>query len=517
MFNWNSALDETAISAVLSDEYARFAQPIREGLIRFLEGLPAAYQDEILQRQAALPASAGISERLALLARSCPVLHKLGQTLARDQRLAPELRQHLRELESFAPTVDDETIRGILSRELGPLEQRGVRLELPAIAEASVAVVVPFAQGGNGRGVGVNGHGKSQTGVFKILKPGIEERLDLELDLLTQVGAYLDERCHTLGIPHLDYEESFEQLREKLQSEVRLNEEQQHLTAAAAFYANEPRVHIPSLFPHCTPRVTSMERIYGQKITDHQPNTSIDARRLSDLVVRSLVGQAFFSRAKRAMFHCDPHAGNLFLTPENRLGILDWSLVGWLTERVQLAIVRIVQAAVSLNPQEILRLLLGLAEHRAPDQKVLATVIDNRLEVIRRGQLPGFQWLVKLLDDAAQTARLRLSTDMMLFRKALHTLEGVVAELGADELQMDRVLFVQFLSHFAAEWPRRWVAPPTSHDFATHVSNIDLARIWLSYPAVATRFWLGKSVGLLDAYCGAGKLHASAAGGAKIN
>src|ERR1700690_4153538 len=141
MFNWNSALDETAISAVLSDEYARFAQPIREGLIRFLEGLPAAYQDEILQRQAALPASAGISQRLALLARSCPVLHKLGQILARDQRLAPELRAQLRELESFSPTVPEEAIRKTLARELGPLELRGIRLILPAIAEASVAVV----------------------------------------------------------------------------------------------------------------------------------------------------------------------------------------------------------------------------------------------------------------------------------------------------------------------------------------------------------------------------------------
>src|SRR5262245_15095562 len=101
MFNWNSLVDEVAISSVLSDEYVRFARPVREGLVRFLESLPAAHQQEIVDRQTALPLTASLSERLALLGRCCPVLNKLGQILARDQHLAPELRMHLRELESF--------------------------------------------------------------------------------------------------------------------------------------------------------------------------------------------------------------------------------------------------------------------------------------------------------------------------------------------------------------------------------------------------------------------------------
>ncbi len=116
MFDWNTLLDEAALKSVLPGDYARFARPIREGLIVFLEGLPGAYQAEILARQAALPLSASISQRLTLLARCCPVLHKLGQVLARDQRLGPELREHLRELESLTPTVPDATIADILAR-----------------------------------------------------------------------------------------------------------------------------------------------------------------------------------------------------------------------------------------------------------------------------------------------------------------------------------------------------------------------------------------------------------------
>ena len=66
-----------------------------------------------------------------------------------------------------------------LLRELGPLEHLGITLLPPAIAEASVAVVIPFKEAGDHLP-----HG----GVFKILKPGIEERLKLELDLPARAG-----------------------------------------------------------------------------------------------------------------------------------------------------------------------------------------------------------------------------------------------------------------------------------------------------------------------------------------
>ena len=104
MFSWQHVLDETALASVLPTEYARFARPICESLALFLGRLPTAQQAELLAQQAALPMSPSISERLGMLARGCPVLHKLGQILARDQRLAPELRHHLRALESLPPT-----------------------------------------------------------------------------------------------------------------------------------------------------------------------------------------------------------------------------------------------------------------------------------------------------------------------------------------------------------------------------------------------------------------------------
>jgi ubiquinone biosynthesis protein len=146
-------------------------------------------------------------------------------------------------------------LRSLLARELGPLGRLGVTLTPHALAEASVAVVIPVREKGS---VG-------RDGVFKILKPGIEERLEQELALIERVGAYLDEKCEELGIPRLDYQETFEALADKLRQEVRLDLEQRHL-AIAHSHLSEPRVQSPALFDFCSPRVTAMERMCGQKI-----------------------------------------------------------------------------------------------------------------------------------------------------------------------------------------------------------------------------------------------------------
>jgi ubiquinone biosynthesis protein len=484
MLNWDFLLDEAALASVLPDAHAHFRRPIAGALAVFLQGLPAAHQEAILAEQALLAPTATPAERLAALARSCPALHKLGQILARDRRLSPELRQHLQELESLPPSIPFETIRGTLTQELGPLERLGVTLVPPALAEASVAVVVPF------RYDHVPGEKGPKEGVFKILKPGIEERLEQELELFQRVGAYLDQKCEHFRIPHIDYRESFEQVRDKLRHEVRLDLEQRHLVQARAVYAGEPRVQVPALLDPCTSRVTAMERVVGDKVTAHSLDAADDQYRLAELVVEALIARPIFLKASPALFHGDPHAGNLFLTRDHRLAVLDWSLVGALGERERIAIVQVLLGAMTYNPARVVTTLAGLAQRRGLDRPALESVVHARLRQIRQGQFPGFTWLMGLLDEAAQTARLRVGADLLLFRKTLHTLEGVVADIGASDSPLDGVLLGEFLRHLAVEWPQRWLALPHSRAFATRLSNADLAQWVLALPWAVTQLWL---------------------------
>jgi len=484
--DWEFLLDESALATVLPRDYSHFARPIRDGLALFLGELQPEEQQAVLDAQAELPADASISERLGTLARCSPVLHKLGQVLARDQRMPRRLRQQLCMLESLPPTIPLEVLQQILAEELGSLETRGVRLVPPAIAEASVAVVTPFEDA------------DGQAGVFKILKPGIEERLERELGLLGKVGEYLDQRCDELRIPQLDYEQAFQKVRDKLRDEVHLENEQRHLVEAKRFFSDEPRVHIPALFGHCTSRVTAMERIYGNKVTDNRPGSGGQRRRLASLVANALIAHPIFSKCELALFHSDPHAGNLFLTNDDRLGILDWSLVGTLDETQRIAIVQIILGAITLDRRRIVAVLERLADRDRLDCSALGDVVARWLRRVRHGELPGVTWLTGMLDDATQNAGLRVATDLMMFRKALHTVEGVVAEVGESVGMIDRVVIREFVRHFALEWPGRWMQAPMSRDSATRISNADIARVLWSSPVTAARFWMDHSIDVLS-------------------
>lgn len=485
--NWGDLIDERLLAGLLPSEHRRLAKPVKESLCLFLSSLSPRRQQILLDEQLALPLTASLSVRLGKLAQGSPVLQKLGQTLAREPRLSLELRRELQQLESLPPQVSLPEIESTLRSELGDLAARGVRLDPPAIAEASVAVVIPFSQFGGAAAE------PSSPGVFKLLKPNIEAILEEELDQLESVGSLLDEKCHELQIPHLDYEDSFRQVRQKLLCELQLEREQQHLRDAQAFYQGDPQVQIPTVLEHCSSRVTAMQRVTGGKITDASFESDDHRRRLAVLVTRALLSRPIFAAKGNAIFHGDPHAGNLFRTSDGRLAILDWSLVGTLPEPEHIAINQIMLAAITLRGRKICRELEGIAERRQVDRVALKRVVARWLHKLRRGDFPGLDWLIGLLDDATQSAKLRVSTDMMLFRKSLLSINGVLHELGACGSHNDRVLLTDFMRHLGKEWLDRWTARPTSREFRTRLSNADLTETMLHFPWTMSRFWLEES------------------------
>ena len=135
----------------------------------------------------------------------------------------------------------------------------------------------------------------ARRGVFKLLKPGIEQRLHDELEVLRGIGALLDQRCHHYGIPEIDYESTFAQVRNLLYFEVYLEKEQNHLRMARAAYADVPSVIVPEVYSFCTPRVTAMERIDGRKVTDVESMATEDRQRLADLIIGALIARPIWS------------------------------------------------------------------------------------------------------------------------------------------------------------------------------------------------------------------------------
>lgn len=475
-----SALLQTIdLGTLLPPEYGAYRAPIADALAFFLERLPAPRLADALTAQAALPPNADAAHRLVALMRQCPTLHKLGQVVARDRRLDVGLRRRLQSLESAPAEVPVAWIKSVLDRELDPDTLTHLVLEPAALAEASVAVVIAGRFDANDEPIDV---------VLKVLKPDIETKLHHELDILTRAGAFLDERTVRYDLPALSYERAFEEVRMLLRHEVDLEVEQANLRRARHLYDGTAHVRIPAPVDSlCTAAATGMTRLSGVKITDHPSLDAAGRQRLAATLVEALLVRPLFDTTPEAMFHADPHAGNLLADEAGRLGVLDWSLTGTLSKGAREHLVQIVLGALTLDRTRIARAVRSLALHDVDDER-LDAVVRAAVSELRVDCLPGLPWLVSLMDAAVTQAGIVLDGDLMAFRKMLLTLDGVLLDVSEDH-RTDWVLAAAAWKQLQREWPARWLTPWTSRAFDTHVSTADLIGLAWTTPQTLMQLW----------------------------
>jgi predicted unusual protein kinase regulating ubiquinone biosynthesis (AarF/ABC1/UbiB family) len=160
-----------------------------------------------------------------------------------------------------------------------------------------------------------------------------------------------------------------------------------------------------------------------------------------------------------------------------------------LTKEQRVDLVQIVLGGITLNETRICRAVSRLGRTQ-PDESRLRDGVSAALREVRQGCLPGFDWSQRLLDGIAASTSIGFPENLMLFRKALLTLSGVVTDITTD-CSLDRVMRNQGLRQFSAEWSSRLLADPASRAFGTHVSNVELLQLMGSWPGTVNAYWLG--------------------------
>ena len=130
-----------------------------------------------------------------------------------------------------------------------------------------------------------------------------------------------------------------------------------------------PRVIIPApIGDYCTSRVLTMEFVPGKKITELSPLTKMefDGAALAEELFRAYLTQILVD----GFFHADPHPGNVFLTPDYRIALLDLGMVGHILPRLQ---------------EDLLQLLLAIAEGRGDEAANIAIKIGEQKEDFDHG------------------------------------------------------------------------------------------------------------------------------------
>ncbi|HZA28545.1 MAG TPA: hypothetical protein VE735_02930, partial [Gammaproteobacteria bacterium] len=133
------------LSPLVPEIYQEYLPVIEDAFTFFLDRLSLKRVAEVLAGQLNLSQDASMPERLVTLLGQFPTLQKLAQIMARDRRLAPPLRRRLQLLESMESVTPLSNIKSIIQNELGHRTASRLQFEARALAEASVAVIVPFS------------------------------------------------------------------------------------------------------------------------------------------------------------------------------------------------------------------------------------------------------------------------------------------------------------------------------------------------------------------------------------
>ncbi len=478
------------LDTLVPNVYVNWRPVIRDAVTYVGSRLPVDRLIPKLLRQMMLPAEMPLEQRLFILLSKMPSLQKIGQIVARNPNLDPAFRAQLTRLENGIEDVTPTEIRDTLNEELGKyLTIYRVEVEEVALAEASVSAVVRFTW--------MNPVSrKRERGVFKVLKPYVRQNFPEEMAILQTLANFFDENRDNYDLPNVGFREVMDDIRRLLTREIELVAEQASLQSAKERYKKVSGVRIPTLIRELsTQNVTAMSEESGVKVTDAYPHNPRHRAKLAQKIVEALIAVPLFAPEEHSFFHADPHAGNLFADESTGdLIILDWALREYLNREQRRQTVLLALAVALRDEERVVEAISILSEDDFAQNEYLADLVRGHVRKFFTDlsplQVPGFVEVSTLLDGLA-FGGIQFPAELLMFRKVMFTLEGVLHDLDPD-LNMDVVLGRYALQLMTAEVPKRLLRPftDTTQTFRTHLSNYDLTLLVFSLPLLGNRIWL---------------------------
>jgi ubiquinone biosynthesis protein len=457
-------IEHLPIEELVPDKYARWRTLVQDAMQFTVWTLSAGRLAPKLVEQWMLPADTPTEKRLLRLIAKVPGLQKLGQVLARNRHLLPALRRALSQLENGISDMDPGEVRHIILRELGPrLRQHRVKLQPGIFCEASVSAVTRFTWWNAELG-------RRERGVFKVMKPYIPECFAEDMELLAQLAKYLGGRHREYGFAPRVLPDTFRDVRELLQHEVNFAREQATLEEARQLYRGVRGVRVPRVIaPLCTGRVTALTEEKGKKITEAARRMPRWRRlRISEQLIEAFIAVPIFAAENRALFHADPHAGNLLYDEKaGELVILDWALTERVTQEQRRRLGMLFVMAALRDPAGMRQQIEALSRRRrkigARQAKIIRECVQRFVARLPLTRLPEAMDTTDLLEDIAFKG-VRLPAPLIMLRKVLFTLDGIQHEMGAGAVDTASIMARQGLLNWLGRW-RNFGAPLTWRDW----------------------------------------------------
>ncbi|MEJ2200181.1 MAG: AarF/ABC1/UbiB kinase family protein [Desulfuromonadaceae bacterium] len=402
---------------------------IKYGFGHVVEQLNINYYLELGRRIVTLGTAAKEIERLTqperlrlAMVELGPTFIKLGQILSTRPDIIPrEYAEEFGKLQDKVPSIPLAEIEQQILRELGyPIDELFNRFSPIPIAAASIAQVH---------------RGRLKTGeevVIKIRRPGITQIVETDVDILMGLAYLIENHIPTAGI--YDPVGVVKEFRRTINREMDFTREGHTIDRFAINFAKVATVHIPQVqWPLTSEGVLTMEYIDGIKVS----NLELLQEGGYDLKIIAKNGADAFLKQVLVdgLFHGDPHPGNFFILPGNRICMLDYGMVGRLDTELKYQLADLLLAVLQRDVDTVISLLLYSGDitedintkHLKRDlSELIDDYYDIPLQEINAGKL-----LTEFIELLTQY-RIKFPADLMLLGKALITMEGIGRQLDPD-------------------------------------------------------------------------------------
>lgn len=351
-----------------------------------------------------------------------PTFVKLGQILAsRTDLLPPEWTEELSRLHERARPVPWPQLREALGADLDADPESIFRdLDPEPLATASIAQV-HRASLPDGREV-----------VLKIRRPGVKEIVEADLRLLARLAELLEHEWPELRRlrPRLLVRQFGRSMRDELDFRV----EARHAERMHRLAENITGLVVPAVHQRFTrERLCVLDFLHGVSLgrwlREGCPGDT-DPRAVARLGARAVLEMVFV----HGFFHSDPHPGNVFLLPDGRLGLLDFGMVGRLSDARRRELVDLLVGVVERREEVVVEVLTGWSPAGQIDLSLLTQ--DVLAFIDRYHGVPLEQLDIRaVLTDIAVMMRendLFLPHDLALLLKVMVTLDGLGRSLDPD-------------------------------------------------------------------------------------
>ena len=351
-----------------------------------------------------------------------PTYIKLGQLLSTRPDLIPE--PYMKALEALQDDVEEipySEVQKIVEEEIGQRISKAFEsFEVQPLASASIGQV-HLAILRSGKKVAV-----------KIQRPGVRKNFTEDLDTLKELTDLAVKHSKTAKKYAVD--EILDELRFILLNELDYVKEAENLIALGENTKKYPKIVIPQpVEGYSTSKILTMDYIDGQKITSISPISRIETnyKPLVDELVAAYLKQIIFD----GFAHADPHPGNVHLTTDNKIALMDLGMVAKFGPDLREHILKLLIAISKYNGEETANVLLKMSEYDKNADLVGFRKEINRLVLDSQNKtakdLQTGRLLIQMNKVAAEKS-IKLPVELNILGKILMNMDQIVAVLTPD-------------------------------------------------------------------------------------